>query len=1122
MMIRRLFSFVCMACMLGTAMSFAAQPELKWEYEGLSKLYPSPLVADMAPDSGLETIIVDSEARRVRCIDARGVQLWEYVGRWKKRLTTPAALSRTARAGETTLAIGSRDGTVSCVDGASGAELWQRDVGVIEWGAVLWVDLTGDGRDELLVPTKDAGVHALNSQGHPLWSYTGERGGKPPHIACPIAAADVDGDGAPELFVADRFGPLCLSSKGELRWRKTLDGNFESAVIVADADMDGRADIYSPAGSDNALYCLDAQTGAVRWTFPMYGGAGVYSGSSLAVGDIDLKGGEEIVVADGMGNVYCLAADGALRWLYSPEKRGNAGAVLGDVDGDGAIEVLVNSGDHYVYCLSGQGRLEWKYETGRRILYPPTIADVDGDGLTDILVCGSDHSLYCLTVGGRYNPDSIPWPTRCFDTALTGSSFQTRRVEPVGPVMTQRDVFSHGGFELAKVTGPPENYPKGSDVYERRRQHPRGWQARTSGESLWRRDADTVLEGSFSLRVAPGDRPFAVMSEPIEVDAELDTLSTSIAAHTATPETHRVHLEWIGPTGMLRTDPLRAVSSENTWVTYRLEKVRPPAGAQWLTLNCVTAPNADTPTFWDAGTMVGTFTQRPAIRALVNQVGYEVGAPKLFTVQGNFLATRADFAVIREDGTTAFSASLDHRGRIIGLHDTDWGYEYWRGDFSSLNTPGTYRIRIDFDGLTDTSWPFEIGANLLAQRTTEAAYRFFYYQRCGMAIPGFHDACHLDDAVTPDGKQLELFGGWHDAGDYNTYHNAPYVLGLATAYGVQESFFAVTDRDGNGRNDFLDEIIWGGEHSRRMIAPDGSAYGHISTGYGFWGPPELETDNIPGTGDERPITEASVGSAVHTAAMARIARYVKNPAPWVEAAKRGMAYAIKNDQRGPQQFSAAVDLFAMTREAEYGDLAKDLFPGPNLEVFEAIILYDTLFGEDHSAALRDALVAKADAMIALSSNPFGVYPRGGTPEQPDFFNTPADVYGWHVGTSSHLMRAAITVAKAYRYNPDPRYLAFIYDQFNWTLGNNPYNISFMEGQGSAFSPTYHHRYAFAGVSRGAVPGSVCNGMTWAGVGQDRPYFDMSGVDIPGYASNECWLPHNTAYLNALVNLHVAK
>ena len=111
---------------------------------------------------------------------------------------------------------------------------------------------------------------------------------------------------------------------------------------------------------------------------------------------------------------------------------------------------------------------------------------------------------------------------------------------------------------------------------------------------------------------------------------------------------------------------------------------------------------------------------------------------------------------------------------------------------------------------------------------------------------------------------------------------------------------------------------------------------------------------------------------------------------------------------------------------------------------------------------------------------------------------------------------------AYRYRSDSRYLAFIYDQFNWILGNNPFNISLMEGQGSAFPPTYHHRYLFGGVDRGAVPGSIVNGITWQGPGDDRPWFDMSGVDIPVSSTNECWLPHNTNYLRALAVLKMIR
>ncbi|MCL4219555.1 MAG: glycoside hydrolase family 9 protein, partial [Candidatus Hydrogenedentes bacterium] len=134
----------------------------------------------------------------------------------------------------------------------------------------------------------------------------------------------------------------------------------------------------------------------------------------------------------------------------------------------------------------------------------------------------------------------------------------------------------------------------------------------------------------------------------------------------------------------------------------------------------------------------------------------------------------------------------------------------WRGDFSAFDTPGRYRIRITLDDETDLSWPFEIGENVLWARTSVPAYQFFYYQRCGMAIPGFHGACHLDDATNEaHTEQYGLAGGWHDAGDYNTYHNAPYVYGLSRAYTLLKDQFDEQDTDGNGMADFLDEILWG-------------------------------------------------------------------------------------------------------------------------------------------------------------------------------------------------------------------------------------------------------------------------------------------------------------------------
>ncbi len=96
-------------------------------------------------------------------------------------------------------------------------------------------------------------------------------------------------------------------------------------------------------------------------------------------------------------------------------------------------------------------------------------------------------------------------------------------------------------------------------------------------------------------------------------------------------------------------------------------------------------------------------------------------------------------------------------------------------------------------GQADTSWPFEIANNLFWEKTARPAYRFFYYQRCGMEIPGYHKACHLDDATDEaHQQQFNLAGGWHDAGDYNKYHNAPYVLGLAEAFSKQQTLFNLT------------------------------------------------------------------------------------------------------------------------------------------------------------------------------------------------------------------------------------------------------------------------------------------------------------------------------------------
>jgi len=72
-----------------------------------------------------------------------------------------------------------------------------------------------------------------------------------------------------------------------------------------------------------------------------------------------------------------------------------------------------------------------------------------------------------------------------------------------------------------------------------------------------------------------------------------------------------------------------------------------------------------------------------------------------------------------------------------------------------------------------SSFPFRIGGDLVFRETAEAAASFYFWQRCGFAVPGIHEACHLDDARIPDqlgGGHRNVTGGWHDAGDYAKYN----------------------------------------------------------------------------------------------------------------------------------------------------------------------------------------------------------------------------------------------------------------------------------------------------------------------------------------------------------------
>ena len=1107
------YSTLIIAINLSFANYLFSQPVEKWIFTAESQLYASPLVADVCSNIGNEIIISDSEARILRCVNSSGEQIWEYDGKWKKRLSTGAALTWKSPNGNPLLIIGNGDGSLTCIEAGTGKQVWKNEAGAISWGSVIWADINNDELDEAIVGSEDNGITVFNINGELIWNYNGGNDRPTLSLKTPISASDLDGDGKSEIVAADRIGVFCLNGDGTLKWDLQTGDEFNSAPVIADPNLDGSPEVFCSSFDDNILFSVNALTGKIIWQYRLLNKVDIYSGSAIAVGDICGDASEEILISDSKGYVQTLNSEGKLLWIHNSEMETHSAITLGDVDGDGDVEVIVASGDHFLYCLNNKGLIKWRYKADLRLIYPATIVDIENDGKTDLLICGSDKKLRCLSLDSKYNPKNNPWPAYRFDAAKTGSSFNKLGIQSKR-IIEKRELLLFGDFERVKIAEVKSNYPNGSNIYEIRNKRPREWFAEISSDAKWQLDSLNKHSGHSSVKITTKDQFFQLGSTDIVVDNNLKNIDVSIWCKGKTAPTAMV--VWQGKNGIIRVDHLQiGKQNDSEWVELKKDLLVPPNSTSWFKLILNAEPSTEI--WWDDAHIEGRFEVEGNVQVYVNQLGYELSGQKYFTASSNYKSNSASFEIVDQNNKTIYSSLLDYHDRIEGAFGHDWGSYYWRGDFSQIKQPGHYKIKVMLDELEDISWPFEIANNLYWENTVRPAFKFFYYQRCGMEIPGFHKACHLDDAADEEHKQFfELFGGWHDAGDYNKYYNAPYVLGLANAYNNQKDLILSKEINKDGSNEILDEILWGADFSRRMIAPDGSARGELSSGWSYFGVPELETDNIPKTGDERPIIGEISGknSSRHTAAMAKVARITKDNSKYIDAAKRGLAWAADQKLEGPLQLSAAIDLYAITGEEEYFKLSKRLFDVCGLDNAAIAIEYDKVFQTDHSKAIKELLTSEADRMLEWSDNPFGFYTYG-PKENPNYFGTPADHLKFAIGTNHYVLDAVTKMGLAYLYNPNPLYLEFIYNQLNWIFGNNPYGISLMEGVGSSFAPTYHHRYVLAGVPRGAVPGGVINGIVWKDIGVDTPYFDMSGVDIPYYASNEFWLPHNTNYLKAI-------